>query len=133
LDWPTDGRCTARTHHLLGALSSGRPDRQRGCNLHDVIGEHGRCDPQLESLPAFGKTALHAATAERHRDVPLDTCAKALVVLEFPGFLIGFAGGRFGAAALWDAYHLDALLLARGHILLTEEAAIRSKQIGDVG
>src|SRR5713226_9673224 len=69
-----------------GGFSSGRrPVRQQGCNLHEFIGEHGRCDPQLESLAAFGETALHAATAEQHRDAPLDACAKALAILELPG------------------------------------------------
>jgi hypothetical protein len=81
---------------------------------------------------AFGETALHAATAEQHRDAPLDTCAKALAVLELPRLLIGFALGRFGAAPLWDAHNLDALLLAGRHVLLTEEAAIRSIQFANV-
>src|ERR1700674_1997092 len=106
--------------------------RQQRSNLHEVVGEHGRADPQLESPSAFGETALHAATAEQHRDAPLDTCAKALTVLELPGLLIGHALGCFGAAPLWDAYHLDTLLLARGYILLTEKPAIRSIQFGDV-
>jgi DNA invertase Pin-like site-specific DNA recombinase len=33
---------------------------------------------------------------------------------------------------LWDTHHLDALLVARRHVLLAEEAAIRSVQFGDV-
>src|SRR3979490_3384615 len=52
---------------------------------------------------------------------PLDTCAKALAILELSAFLIGFAFGRFGAATLWDAHHLDALLLARHHVPFAEE------------
>src|SRR5712691_6058893 len=80
----------------------------------------------------FGETALHAATAEQHRDAPLDAGAKALAVLELPALLIGFALGRFAAAPLWNAHDFDALLLARRHVLLAEEAAIRSVQFGDV-
>jgi hypothetical protein len=76
--------------------------RQQCCNLQEVVGEHGRSNPQLETLSAFGETALHAATAEQHGDAPLDAGAKALAVLELPGLLIGLAFGRFGAAPLWD-------------------------------
>src|SRR5258708_11323380 len=83
-------------------------------------------------LATFGETALHAATAEQHRDAPLDARAKALAVLELPALLIGFALGRFSAAPLWDAHHLDPFLLARRHVLFAEEAAIRSIQFGDV-
>src|SRR5450755_1872580 len=108
---------------MSGGFSSARRSvRQQRCDLHEVIGEHGRRDPQLESLAAFGETALHAATAEQHRDAPFDTCAKALAVLELPGLLIGFALGRFGAASLWDTHHLDALLFARRQVPFTEEA-----------
>jgi len=66
-----------------------------------------------------------------HRDAPLEA-AKALAVLELPALLIGFALGRFAAAPLWNAHDFDALLLARRHVLLAEEAAIRSVQFGDV-
>ena len=59
---------------------------------------------------AFGETALHAATAEQHRDAPLDAGAKALAVLERRGSFIGLAFGGFGAAPLRYAHHLDALL-----------------------
>src|ERR1700704_5577946 len=62
----------------------------------------------------------------------LNAGAKALTVLELPALLIGFAFGRLGAASLWDAHDLDAFLLARHHVLLAEEAAIRSVQFGDV-
>src|SRR5882757_6638903 len=102
------------------------------CNLHEVVGEHGRRDPQLESLSAFSETALHAATAEQHRDAPLDAGAKALAVLELPALLICLALGCFGAAALWDAHHLDAILFARRHVVLAEEPAIASIQVGSV-
>jgi hypothetical protein len=61
-----------------------------------ATGEHGRRDPQLKTLATLSETALHAATAEQHRDAPLDVCAKALAVLELPALLIGFALG-----ALW--------------------------------
>src|SRR5450631_248323 len=118
---------------MSGGFSSARRSvRQQRCDLHEVVGEHGRRDPQLEALAAFGETALHAATAEQHRDAALDTCAKALAVLELPGLLIGLTLGCFGAAPLWDAHHLDALLLARRHVPFAEEAAIRSIQFGDV-
>src|SRR5450755_4596528 len=118
---------------MSGGFSSARRSvRQQRCDLHEVVGEHGRRDPQFEALAAFGETALHAATAEQHRDAALDTCAKALAVLELPGLLIGLTLGCFGAAPLWDAHHLDALLLARRHVPFAEEAAIRSIQFGDV-
>ena len=74
-----------------------------------LFGEHGRRDPQLEALATFSGTTLHTATAEQHRDASLDAGAKTLAALELPALLIGFALGRFGAAPLWDAHHLDAL------------------------
>src|SRR5216684_5565117 len=101
-------------------------------DLHEVVGKHSRRDPYLKSFAAFGKAALHAATAEQHRDAPLDAGAKALAVLELPALLICLALGRFAAAPLWNAHDFDALLLARRHVLFAEEAAIRSVQFGDV-
>src|SRR5665811_662362 len=59
-------------------------------------------------------------------------CIRDRAVLELPALLIGFALGRFVAAPLWDAHHLDALLFARRHIPFAEEAAIRSIHSGDV-
>src|SRR6266853_2134459 len=112
---------------LSGGFSSARGWLgQQSCDLHQVVGEHGGCDPQLKAHATFGETALHAATAEQHRDAPLDAPAKALAVLELPALLIGFALGSFDAAPLWDAHHLDALLLARRHVPFAEEATIRS-------
>src|SRR5208282_5871126 len=106
--------------------------RQQGRDLHEIVGEHGGCDPHLKALAALGETALHTATTEQHRDAPLDACAKTLAVLELRTPLIGFALGGFGAAPLRDAHHLDAILSARRHVLLTEEPAIRSIQFGRV-
>src|SRR5260370_10051916 len=118
---------------LSGSFSTARWSfGQQSCDLHQVVGEHGGCDPQLKALATFGETTLHATAAEQHRDAPLDARAKALAVLELAALLIGFALGRFSAAPLWDAHHLDPFLLARRHVLFAEEAAIRSIQFGDV-
>src|SRR5215831_12282282 len=97
-----------------------------------LLASTAAADPQLKALTTFGKTALHAATAEQHRDAPFDARAKALAVLEVPALLIGFALGRFGSAPLWDTHHLDALLLARPHVRFAEETAIRAIQFRDV-
>lgn len=76
----------------------------------------------------FGETTLHATTAEQHRDAPLDAGSKALSFLESGTLLVGLAHGSFLPAALWDAHHLDAALLARLQILLTKEAPVRTIQ-----
>src|SRR6202051_3120065 len=77
---------------LLGGSSfANRWLRQQGRDLHEVVGEHSRRDPQFKALAAFGKTAFHSATAEQHRDAPLDACPKALAVLELRTLLVGFA------------------------------------------
>jgi hypothetical protein len=47
-----------------------------GWGLHKVVGEHGRCDPQVKALAAFGETSLHATTAEQHRDAPFEPARK---------------------------------------------------------
>src|ERR1700732_3443313 len=52
--------------------------RQQPGNVHEIVGEYCRSDPQFEALVALGKAALHAATAEQDRDAPLDAGAKAL-------------------------------------------------------
>ena len=44
-------------------------------------------DPELKTLATLSETALHAATAEQHRDAPLDAGAKALAILELPALL----------------------------------------------
>src|SRR5580765_1401316 len=80
---------------LSGGFSSARRSfGQQSCDLHQVVGEHGGCDPQLKALATFGEATLHATAAEEHRDAPLDARAKALAVLELPALLIGFALGR---------------------------------------
>jgi hypothetical protein len=58
--------------------------RQQCGNVHEIVGEYCRSDPQFEALVALGKAALHAATAEQDRDAPLDAGAKALALLEVP-------------------------------------------------
>src|SRR5467141_2086125 len=120
------------TIRLSGFSFARRSLHQQVRDLHEVVGKHSRRDPHLKSFAAFGKAALHAATAEQHRDAPLDAGAKALAVLELPALLICLALGCFGAAALWDAHHLDAILFARRHVVLAEEPAIASIQVGSV-
>ncbi len=118
---------------LLSGFSFARRSlRQQVRDLHEVVGKHGRRDPHLKTFAAFGKAAFHATTAEQHRDTPLDARSEALAVLELRALLIGFSLGRFGAAALWDAHHLDAILFARRHVVLAEEPAIASIQVGSV-
>src|SRR5258708_33638090 len=94
-----------------------------GCNLHEVVGEHGRRDPQLEALATFGGTTLHTATAEQHRDASLDAGAKALAALEL---LLGNAE-QF---AIWR--RLLILTLPCGHPLkLLHPAPRRSRPISE--
>src|ERR1700680_1541203 len=111
---------------LSGGFSSARRSlgQQRG-NDHEVVGEHSRANKQREALGAFGAAALHAATAHQHRDAPLDAGAKALALLERRRFFVGLALRRFAAAALRYADRADAIIHARRHVLLAEEAAVR--------
>src|SRR5271165_2468914 len=49
------------------SYSSARRLRCQQCsNSHEVVGEHGGADPQLEAVASFGETALHAAASEQH-------------------------------------------------------------------
>src|SRR6202162_3838154 len=86
---------------------------------------HRRANKQREALGAFGAAALHAATAHQHRDAPFDAGAKALALLERRRLFVGLALRRFAAAALRDADRADAIIHARRHVLLAEEAAVR--------
>src|SRR5271166_3654421 len=131
------GICSATNGKTRGILLGGfsftqRSARQHGRNLHEIVGEHGRRDPQLKALATFSETTFHAATAEQHRDAPLDTCAKALAGFELRALLIGFALGRFDATPLRNAHHVDAPFFARRHVFFAEEAAIRSIQFREV-
>src|SRR5262249_42897692 len=85
-------------------------------------------DQQLKALAPLGETALHAATAEQHRDASFDAGSKALALLESGTLLVRFALGSFLPATLWNAHHLNAVLPARFHILLTEKATIGTVQ-----
>src|SRR5437899_2102341 len=114
--------------------SSSFSPAQRSCHQHcgdshEVVGEHGGADPQLEAVASLGETALHASASEQHRDAPLDASAKALTFLEDHAALVSFASCCPCAATLRNAYHLDASVLARCQVLLAEEAAIRAIQL----
>src|SRR5262245_59086396 len=112
-----------------GGLSSARRQSRQHCrDPHEIVGEHGGADPQLEAVRSLGETALHAATSEQHRDAPLDAGAKALTLLEGSAALVGLALLGLLAAALRNAHDLDARLLARCQIPFAKEAAIRAVQ-----
>ena len=97
--------------------------------LHEVVGEHSGAAPQFEAFASFGETALHAAASEQHRDASLDAGAKALTVLECRAALVRLASRCSLAAPRRNAHQLDASVLARCQVLLTEEAAIRAIQL----
>ncbi|MFK4529224.1 hypothetical protein ABIF90_007205 [Bradyrhizobium japonicum] len=101
-----------------------RDGRASGAAILMVVGEHAGTDPQLETVASFGKTALHAMASEQHRYAPLDAGAKALTILEGQGLLVRFTSSGPLAATLRNAHDLDAGVLARGEVLLTEEATI---------
>src|SRR3954462_15072901 len=122
---------TAADLSSSGFSSARQSLREQRRDSHQVVGEHSRSNPQLEAISSLGETALHAATSEQHRDAPLDAGAKALALLEVRALLVRFALCSFLAAALRNAHHLDAGVLARCQVLLTEEAAIRAVQFRD--
>ena len=106
--------------------SARRLIRQECRDSHEVVGEHSGANPQFEAVASFGETALHAAASEQHRDAALDAGAKALTILECGAALVRFAPRCSLAAPLRNAHQLDASVLARCKVLLTEEAAIRA-------
>src|ERR1700730_6933355 len=122
---------TAADLSASGFSSARRSLREQRRNSHQVVGEHSRSNPQLEAISSLGETALHAATSEQHRDAPLDAGAKALALLEVRALLVCFALRSFLAAALRNAHHLDAVVLARRQVLFTKEVAIRAVQFRD--
>src|SRR6187431_3278978 len=103
----------------------------QGGDAHQVVGEHGGADQQLETLDALGQAALHAAPAEQHGDAALDAGPEALALLEVGRLFTGFALRSSRAAGLWDAHQLDAAVLAQRQVPFAEEAAIRSVQLGN--
>src|SRR5262245_21522565 len=50
-------------------------------DAHQIVGEHGGTDQQLEAFAAVGETALHAAATEQHGDAALDSGPEALALL----------------------------------------------------
>src|SRR5258708_23055905 len=103
----------------------------QGGDAHQVVGEHGGADQQLETLDALGQAALHAAPAEQHGDAALDAGPEALPLLEVGRLFTGFAFRSSLAAGLWDAHQLDAAVLAQRQVPFAEEAAARSVQLGN--
>ena len=97
---------------------------QQLADLHEIVGEHGSANEQVEALGALGEATLHAAAAHQHRDAALDASAKTLAVLECARSFAGFALRRPAAAALRNRGRGDPAIHARRHVLLTEEAAI---------
>src|SRR5579864_9048619 len=49
---------------------------------HEIVGEHGGGDEQVEAVGTFGAATLHAAAAHQHRDASLDAGTEALALLE---------------------------------------------------
>src|SRR5689334_13549390 len=106
-------------------LLPARRSRPQHCrDPHEIVGEHGGADPQFEAVASFGEAALHAAASKQHGDASLDAGAKALTILEDRTLLICLPSCRPLAATLRNAHHFDAGVLARGEVLLTEEATI---------
>lgn len=77
-------------------------------NVHQVVGQHGRADENLEAFGALRQTSLHAAAAEQYGDAALDAGAEALRLFEGGSFLQGFMLCSFLAAALGNAGAGDA-------------------------
>src|SRR6185295_8540826 len=73
---------------------------------HEVVGEHSGANPQFDAVASFGETAL--------------------TILECGTALVRFAPRCSLAAPLRNAHQLDASVLARCKVLLTEEAATRA-------
>src|SRR5215469_8120274 len=97
---------------------------QQLADLHEIVGEHCSTNEQFEALGALGEATLHAAAAHQHRDAALNASAKTLTVLECTRSFAGFALRRPAAAALRNRDRGDAVIHARLHVLLIEEAAI---------
>ena len=85
---------------------------QQISNPHEVIGEYGCPNQQLEAISPLCETSFHAATPEQHRDAPFDAGAKVLTLLEVRALLVGFTLRSFFAAALRNTHDFDAFLFA---------------------
>ena len=125
-----DPRATTDTM-LSNCFPSARwsPRQQRG-NVHEIVGEYCRSDPQFEALVALGKAALHAATAEQDRqarraaETPARTYEKSADFKKAALFAPASGVILPPPVPLRNAHHLDTLLSARCNVLLAEETAI---------
>jgi hypothetical protein len=69
-------------------------DQQSG-NDHQVIRKYTGSDQEFELLPPFGKTTLHAASAESDRNSSFNARTKSLAILKARAFLVGCPSRRF--------------------------------------
>jgi len=119
------------TIRLSGFSFARRSLHQQVRDLHEVIGKHSRA-PHSSNRSRPSARQRFMPRPRNNTEMRPRCRSEALAVLELTALLISLALGRFSAAPLWDAHHLDAILFARRHVVLAEEPAIASIQVGSV-
>ncbi|MFH0876961.1 MAG: hypothetical protein V1863_01880 [Candidatus Omnitrophota bacterium] len=100
------------------------------CNCHKIVGKDGGSYEEFKMLTTLGKTALHAAPAEKNGDMSFNTGAETLSIFEGRAFFIGFLGRFLLASTLRDAYKLDTGVLALPDVICTEKSSIGTVDAG---
>jgi hypothetical protein len=104
-------------------------DQQLG-NDHQVVGQHGSTNQQLEPLAPLRQATLHATTPEENRYSTFDACTETLAFLEYGTVLVCFPLRSFLTTALGNTDDLDSRVLAKLNILFAEETAVQAPQFG---
>ena len=82
-------------------------DQQLG-NDHQVVGQHGSANQQLEPLAPLRQATFHAPTPEQNRYSTFDARTETLALLEYGTVLVGFPLRSLLTTALGNADDLHS-------------------------
>ena len=114
------------------ALASGGAFVHEHANPHEVIGEDGDTNEDLETLDALAGAPLHASAPKEDGDGSFDAGAKSLALLEGGALFVIFPLGTPCSSAKGDAFHLDAFGLALSNVGGIVEATVSGIETGDL-
>ena len=112
------------------ALALGGTFVQERGDPHEVVGEDGDTDEDLETLEALAGAPLHASAPKEDGDGSFDAGSKSLALLEGGALLVFLPLGSPCASTNGDTFQLDAFRLAPCNIVGTVEATVAGIETG---
>ena len=112
--------CSARARLLFDEVG----------DSHEIVGQHGCADQQLEPLLSVCEASPHATPTEEDRDSAFNTGTEALGLLEGWTLFEGRTVRGFLSAALRNAHTADTGLLTAFLVVRIMKATIGSEDLG---